>query len=239
MKQQRDTTFITLLVLGLIAVLVAAWFLLFNPALARWSEAKAAYEQAYSFNESLELQLIQKRGEHAKLSEYQAEIDAISEALPPYEDLATIRRELYSILASETVAVEMDVANPAVAVEPGVSLAIPAAAVGRESHVEGLAFQDLYQTEIQISLTGSYADIIAAIARLQLNEGRYYLVSDFSIQETDRELPDEPSTVDIVVHTFTLVDIESAIDPAHQPQDSTPTPPGLSNPRVPLLWPAD
>lgn len=243
--KNRDAGF----VLGAVAIgaiiAILSYYFLFAPALAAQSEAVAAAEESRAFNDTLEIQLAAKQAEFERLPEYEALIEEIATELPPRDDLAAFRRDINEIISDEAIVVTIDAANPAVLVEPGlVSLAPQAYAVGRESYIEGLVFQNTYQTQLQVTLFGPYLGVMNAIGRLQLHEGRYYLIAGVDLVDASRTAPAEPATVVITMHSFTLVDAASGIDPGTnsgsvdedtgEPLD----PPALGDPRVPLLDPA-
>ena len=149
-----------------------------------------------------------------------------------------MRREIGALLSTETLTVTQEAASPAVLVEPGaVSLAAQAYAVGRTSYIEGLAFQNVYQTQWQVTVAGPYADAVAAIARLQMNEGRYYLVANIDLLEAERLAPELPATFVLTIHAFTLHDPDAGVDAGGNTAD--PDVPPLANPTTPLFDPVD
>lgn len=212
-SSSKDPAFI----LGLIAVAaiiaIAAYFLLISPALMAMTEAAQRKEDAAAFNTTLEIQLAQYEAEFAKLPEIEAEIDEIHDAFSQREDLAAVRRAIYPILAGESLRLtEENVALPVLVTPGGLSLAAAASAVGRESYIEALTFQDLYATEYEIAFSGQYVNLMRALAKIQMHEGRYFLIGGFEAK-ADEELNDGTFDVRLTIMVFTLADAGGAIDP--------------------------
>jgi hypothetical protein len=242
----RDAGFILGAAFLAIVIAMASYFLLFSPVLAARADAMEAQEAAVAFNQTLEIQLIQKQAEAAKMPEFEEQIAEIATQLLPRDDLAQVRRDIDAIMVAEGVVVTVDAANPPVLVtSESISLASQAYTVGRVSYVEGLAFRDVYQTQMQLTLEGPYANIVRAIAKLQFNEGRYLLVSDLDIDEAVRLAPELPATFRIKINYFTLFDPELGIDPGSNsgnfdPDTGEPNdPPTLTDPLVPLIDPVE
>lgn len=200
--------------LVLAAIIAAgAYFLLFSPALAAGSQAREDLQEAREFNELLELQILQKRAEFGRMDEYLDQIEEISSEIPATEQTATMRRQINAILAAESLQIRRDNLTDAAVVVPGQVILAPAAyAVGRESYVDGLVFRDLYATTIDYTVQGQYANVWRAIARLQMYEDRYFLLTSVSILAPSGEVPNGGVEANLQIQIFTLYDPASGAD---------------------------
>lgn len=212
MNKNSDFGFMFGMAFLAIVLAVAAYFFLISPALASRSAAIEAERAASDFNLTLENRIAQYEAEAAKLPEIEAEIEEIRTQLAPQEDVPVVRRDIAAILAAESIIVESETVSIPGLVVPGQTVLAPAAyAVGRESVTDGLQFQDLYGTAIDMEWRGTYANIIRAVAKLQMSEDRYYLVTNLNlVPDTEEEEGIYRATVQ--VYFFTLVDQSGAID---------------------------
>jgi hypothetical protein len=116
--------------------------------------------------------------------------------------------------------------------------------VGRTSYTDGLVFQNLYATTFDIEFRGQAANIVRAISRLQMHEGRYFLVSSISILR-DEEANDGTYNASIQVQFFTLVDPTATIDPGTnsanvdpETGEKVPDSPLNTAPQAPVVTPS-
>ena len=214
MKSQNAGFVLGAIVLAAI-IAVAVYFLLLSPALAQRADALARQEAAQTFNESLELQLATKKAEAERLPEYKESLEEIQVQFAPREDIAAVRRVIDTIAVDSAVRVTVDSFAPAELAPPNViALSTAAAAVGRVSYVEGLAFQDLYATQVTLTVSGTYADVMRAIARLQMDEeSRYFLIDALAVNMGPDGTPETATTAEITAHFFTIFDAASGINP--------------------------
>lgn len=212
--KSRDSGFLLVLVFLAAVVAVAVFMFLMRPALATTSEAAERAEAAKDFNETLEDRLRIYEADFAKLPETQEQIAAIQQAFTPREDVPEVRRIISEILTTESLSLRNDSYGLPTLVAPGGVLLAPAAqAVGRTSYVEGLAFQDLYSTTVSLEFSGQYDSIIRAIARLQMNDSRYFLVRSAEIRKSEDEGSAGTFVATLEVIYFTLLDPTHKIDP--------------------------
>jgi hypothetical protein len=210
---KKDAGFILSMIVLAAAIAGAAYFFLISPAFAAASDARAEEEAALAFNDTLEIQLAQYKADYAKLPETREQIGVIREAFTFQEDVAAVRTIVAETLTAESLTLTTDNVGVPVLVVPGTRLLEPSAqAVGRTSYTDGLVFQNLYATTFDIEFRGQAANIVRAISRLQMHEGRYLLVSSISILR-DEEANDGTYNASIQVQFFTLVDPTATIDP--------------------------
>ena len=128
MRNSKNAGFLLSIIAIAALVAVVAYMFLIRPSLDSISQSKAAEEAATTFNETLEIQLLQYQADFDKLPETQAQIDEIQTAFAPQEDVAEIRRQIYSLLGAEGLVFHTDnVTNPTLSV-PGLLFLQPAAA---------------------------------------------------------------------------------------------------------------
>jgi hypothetical protein len=211
--KSRDTGFTLVLIVLAAIIAIAAYYLLLNPALSQRSEAIASAEQARTLNADLENQLSVKMQEAEALPELREELAEMQAAFPPQENLSQVRRGVTELLALNEVSVVQSTLEPAVIVTPGGTILGPAAAaVGRESYIDGLVFQDLYGTTETLMISGTYQNVVKAIARLQMSDSRYYLVHSVQFQSTTGVVPDAPASAEIDLWYFVVYDPNAAVD---------------------------
>ena len=212
MRNSKNAGFLLSIIAVAAVVAVAVYMFLMRPALDATAESKAAAEAASAFNDTLEIQLVQYQADFEKLPETQEKIALIQEGFAPQEDVAEIRRQIDELLTAEGLVVKSDsVTGPLLSLPGSQFLQPAAAAVGRTSYTDGLTYTDLYVTSFELEFLGSFDSVIRAIARLQMNEGRYFLVSAIDAAQIEGS----PGTYNakITVQVFTLVDPTGTIDP--------------------------
>lgn len=212
--KSKNTGFILLAMLAAILVAGVAYMFLFKPMLDARQEALEEAESVRSFNDTLNIRLAEYQRDWALMPEFEAEIAQIATQLVPQEDISGLRDRLAFTFAKYELAANIENAEPAILVEPGlVSLVSPAAAVGRTSYVEGLEFANLYQTSVQIEVLGTEDQILLAAGDLQLQEGRLLVIQNLAVvAQPTEERPDLYRGTFVVVF-FTLVDPENGLDP--------------------------
>lgn len=242
--KSRDAGFILVLVAAAAIIATAVFMLLIQPAMTATSEAQALAQESKDFNDTLELRLAQYEADFAKLPETREQIATIQEAFAPQEDIPAVRRAIDEILGSESLTLRNDNYGLPLLVTPGTVFLEPSAqAVGRTSYVDGLTFQDLYSTTINLEFSGQYDNIVRAIAKMQMGEGRYLLVRSMEMRSND-EAADGTLIATLELVFFTLVDPTHKIDPGTNSADFDPetgepvptSPPGsaLSGAAVPV-----
>jgi hypothetical protein len=213
MKGQNTAWVLGAFALG--AVLAALMYVfLISPALAARAEAAEATAAARDQNEFLELRLLQYQADYEKLPEMREQVEEIYAQFSVREDVAQVRRDLEALLTPLGVSVVVDNVGDPILVTPGViSLAQPAASVGRVSYIEGLTFTDLYSSNFDMTISGPYEQVIKAIAMLQLHEGRYFLVHEVDIVPVGVAARDTPASALLDMEFFTMFDAATGVDP--------------------------
>lgn len=210
----KNTGFILLAMLAAILVAGIAYMFLFKPMLDTRQEAMEETESVHSFNATLNLRLAEYQRDWALMPQFEEEIAQIGTQLVPQEDLPGLRERLAATFDKYELVANIDNVSPATLVAPGtLSLAIPAAVVGRESYIEGLEFANLYQTSLRVEVLGTQTQILLAAGDLQLQEGRLLVVQ--SLEMTAQPTEERPDLYrgSFVVIVFTLVDPANGLDP--------------------------
>lgn len=239
MKALENSAAIVGAVMVALLMVVIGWFFGVAPRLNAANAASAANEQQLSENAALTTTL-QGRKEAAKLMPtYQAGLSDAHDALPLTEGLADWRRTLDAMVAATGVTLVQDgVADPVV-IANTLALADAAAAVGKQSYVEALAFKGLVATPFTIEFAGSPSQIGAFLTELQGDDHRFYLVSDLTstTYTSDGTILGRPvfaGDADVAVsgYLFTLPNGASAAVPAAPAAPSSPAPVTTVEPTV-------
>lgn len=210
--KSKDAGFILSLVLGAAVLAVVAFMFVIRPALNTTSEAREQEEASRSLNDTLMIQIAAYKADFEKLPDTKAQIEEIQGDIHPREDVASVRLQITEILAAEGVRLERDNVSLPMLMSPGsLYLGGAAAAVGRESYVDELQFKDLYVTSFDLEFSGDLNQIVRTIARLQMNEDRYFLVSVFEARSED-QVPGG-YVAHVKVDVFTLIDPALTVDP--------------------------
>lgn len=208
-------------VAGMIALAVviggAVYYVAYKPLMDAKSEALTRLEEAADFNDMLRIQLAAKKREAELVPQFESEIQAIQVAFPPYEDPISLRNELEALFISESVSVaSIKETRPRVIAPATVDLQLPAAAVGVVDETHLLQFEGLLATDYEFEVLGEYSKFVKAIARLQMDTGRYFLVHPVKYEFSQSEGLTYVSA-SFKVTAFTLVDPASGFNPAVPP----------------------
>ncbi|WNM28674.1 hypothetical protein RN607_06620 [Demequina capsici] len=225
-RSNTDITIGTLFIALLLAI--GAWFLIFSPAL----DARAfAIEQTSATNDQNELLQTQLDGllaDYARLDEINADLAAVRVDLPVREDLESVRSTINDTAnAYGITVVDLSASAPAVVDPSHLVLADAAAAVGKESVVDGLTFTSLVATPMQLTVEGDYAKVLGALTDLQLGDHRFVYVATSQITETEVGSGVYDGVFGLDVFTYVTADVdptlpESLVDSTETPSSANP-----------------
>ncbi len=190
---------------------VVAWLFGISPRTARQADANEARDAQVERNAALQKSLDDLIAENKKLPEYIDQIYAIRDDLPPTESIPEWRRTVNAIFEDAGLVVLHDNVSGPVAIEPDLSIAAQAKAVGIKSPIEGLKFNRLVATPFEIQFAGDPAQVFRAIDQMQYGDHRYFLMSGLSLigvtedsDNVDLKLQPGDVTVDMSGYIFTL-----------------------------------
>jgi hypothetical protein len=133
MAGAKKSTWIGGTVVGVVLIMVAAWFLAVSPALASAADLHSQAETTRQQNDILQAQVNKLASEFKKLPEYQAQLAAIKAQMPSDPKLADFLRHLDAIAVAHGVTVLTVTPTPPVAVSLAVVPTAPAAAAAQPS----------------------------------------------------------------------------------------------------------
>lgn len=229
-----------------VLVLVAAWFLLIDPVVARAAQDTAQAEQERQQNDLLELEITKLESQFAELPIYKAQLEALRYQLPPQSDPAGITRELEQMASAAgvvLVAVQPSTPQLSVVAQPATATSDSAAEDEEGSDETAAAEQvtttgDFYEIPLTIGTVGSYDSSVAFLRMLQEESVRLYLAS--SIQATTLDdggaSGGRPATangdIELTITGATYV-LGDASVPAPEAPTTVPVPGGEANPFQP------
>ncbi|WNM25779.1 hypothetical protein [Demequina capsici] len=225
-RANTDITVGTLFIVLLLAI--GAWFLLFSPSLDARAEAIDQTAAANDQNDLLQTQLDGLLADYARLDEINAGLDAVHVDLPVREDLESVRSTINDTANAYGITIVDLTAGAPYNVDPStLVLADAAAAVGKESTVDGLTFTSLVATPMQLTVEGSYTKVLGALTDLQLGDHRFVYVATSEIKETEVGSGVYDGTFSLDVFTYVTADVdptlpESLVDSTETPSSANP-----------------
>jgi len=209
-------------------MVVVGWFFGVAPRLNAANAASAANEQQLSENATLTTTLEARKAAAKLMPTYEEGLKDVQDALPLTEGLADWRRTLDSMVYFTGVTLVQDGASDPVEITNTLALTDAAAAVGKQSYVEALAFSGLVATPFSIEFAGSTGEIGAFLTELQGDDHRFFLVSDLTLTTYNsvgavlgRAVYPGDASVSVSGYLFTLPEGAAKAAPA---APSSPTP---------------
>lgn len=234
-------------------MLVAAWFLLISPVLAEASQTNAETEDQQAKNDIARTEVTALGKEYARIDEYRAQLETIQEQITTTQRYADIQRRVAQVADDHNVVVQsltfgtaeaIEAPTPEKPEEPDEVLdEVDETAETNDQEVTEAVkplFTGLFSISVDIELTGSYTDVLAAINELQTGEQRLMLINDVVLtpeEEGEEGTAVADGTVAVLVgETFVLADPDSLkereepvpnVDPSATPE---PLPASEENP---------
>jgi Tfp pilus assembly protein PilO len=237
-----------------VLLLVAAWFLLIDPVVARAATDTAAAETQRDQNDLLELEIAKLAEQSTHLEEYKAELASLRVEMPSATDPANLSRDLDTMADGAGVTItslqpsvpEMFVPTAATA---ATSVTADAATVTDDDATNGTAdaaaaeettaVAGFYQVPVSVTVMGSYDASVAFLRSLQDESGRLFLVSSITAttQEDQGATSGRPATtkgdVELAVTGYAFVLTDPSAVPADDSAQDVPVPSGQTNPFQP------
>lgn len=242
-----------------VLLLVAAWFLLIDPVVARAAEDTVAAEDQRQQNDLLELEIAKLKEEFVHLDEYKAELQDLRAQMPVTGDASSISRELNDLATGAGVVITslqpslpetfVSAAAAAAAAAPATDAATTESADGEATAdgaaaapaPEDLSIPGFYQVPIAITSIGTYDASVSFLKSVQQSASRLYLVSSITATTQDDKGAEggRPATtagdVELAItgYAYVLSDLATQA-PAEGTDDATlPVPGGQANPFQP------
>ena len=241
-----------------ILLLVAAWFLLIDPVVARASEDAVASVDQRQQNDLLAQEIVKLKEQATHLDEYKAELASLRAEMPVTTDPSGLSRELNDLATTAGVTItslEPSVAEAFIAAVPADTSVTTDAGTSTDTATTDGAATDgaatdpaaaapaaipgFYQIPISITSMGSYDSSVAFLKSVQEGASRLYLVSSIgaTTQEDQGAEGGRPATsagdIELTISGYAFVLLDSAAIPADDSEQSLPVPGGEANPFQP------
>jgi hypothetical protein len=173
------------LLLGAVFVgfLIAAltWLFGVSPKLSAAASAQEAAVAQRDQNGILSTTLLTRQRDAALMPTYQRELYESRDALPPNEDIPSVRRLIDTIVTDAGLVVQTDHFSAPEPVPGGLSLKAQMEAVGLTSQIETLTFTNLIATEFGFEVVGSWEAVVQVIVALEGSDHRYLQMNNISV----------------------------------------------------------
>ncbi|GAB2458667.1 hypothetical protein [Xylanimonas ulmi] len=198
MNSGRSTS-IMATALGALALLAAAWALLWSPALARIGELDAEREAAEAHHQELRAHIALAARDHAQLADLQTDLARLETQFPTAVDLPEFTRGLARLADSSGAAVRGVTVGASTPVTTAPQL--PAAPDGTPPPALPEPPAGLYAVPITLSVEGAFEQAQAYARALQEADGRLFLLSRLS---WSGETEEGAASFSISGHTYVL-----------------------------------
>lgn len=192
MNRTTNLTMVLLVALGGLLAVVISWFLLISPRLGAAAEADASRATQIEANAALETQVAALKVEFDSLPALRETLWEYRDQFPATQDVASMRELLHQIATDNGLAIASDTFSAPQVLAPGLILGPAYAAIGQESYVDTLVFENLIETTVTISATGPLDQILGFLDDVQMGDHRYILVSAFTLTPVSEDLAANP-----------------------------------------------
>lgn len=245
-----------------VLLLVAAWFLMIDPVVARASEDSVAADSQRQQNDLLVQEIAKLKEQATHLDEFKAELAVLRAEMPVDTDPSGLTRELNDLASAAGVTITALQPSVAEAFVPAVAADASAATTDAGAATEGTepeasadgstdtaaaapaaqlpaAIEGFYQIPIAITSIGSYEGSVAFLQSLQEGASRLYLVSSIAAttQEDQGAESGRPATVkgdiELSITGYAFVLLDPALVAPDDSGATLPVPDGQVNPFQP------
>jgi len=206
-KNSNARSLVLLTVLGAVILIAAAWLLLISPVLSGASEASAAAAEQEAQNENTQVQVNKLKAQYADIESYQTQLEALQVQVPTTQGYADLQRQFAAIAAGHNVVITTLEFGSAAPLEEAKKTdesagettdvtdeassddasADPSADDGSASDpaTGPKSSSQLYGIPVNVTMTGNYDDLMAALNEMQTSDMRLILITDVALTPSD------------------------------------------------------